>query len=336
MKTVIPDNYNPVLSVMETQQAIKYIRDTFQKEFGKEMNLLRISAQLFVTKSSGLNDNLNGIERPVGFDIQEIPDEKIEVVQSLAKWKRYALKKYGFHEHEGLYTNMNAIRRDEQLDNLHSVYVDQWDWEKVITKEERTEEVLEETVRTIFKIIKHMEHEVWYKYPQAVCHLADDVFFLTSQQLEDLYPDLSVKDRENAITREHKCVFIKKIGKPLTRSGRPHDGRAPDYDDWDLNGDLLFWLPSLNRALEISSMGIRVDEDSIVSQCKASHCEGRLSLPYHQMIQKKELPYTIGGGIGQSRLCMLLLNKAHVGEVQASIWPDDMIEECEKHNIHLL
>ncbi|MDY4809240.1 MAG: aspartate--ammonia ligase [Bulleidia sp.] len=336
MKTVIPDRYNPVLSVMETQQAIKYIRDTFQKEFGKEMNLLRISAPLFVTKSSGLNDNLNGIERPVGFDIQEIPDEKIEVVQSLAKWKRYALKKYGFHKHEGLYTNMNAIRRDEQLDNLHSVYVDQWDWEKVITKEERTEEVLEETVRTIFKIIKHMEHEVWYKYPQAVCHLADDVFFITSQQLEDLYPDLSVKDRENAITREHKCVFIKKIGKPLTRSGRPHDGRAPDYDDWDLNGDLLFWLPSLNRALEISSMGIRVDEESIVSQCKAAHCEGRLSLPYHQMIQKKELPYTIGGGIGQSRLCMLLLNKAHVGEVQASIWPDEMIEECEKHNIHLL
>lgn len=336
MKTVIPDRYNPVLSVMETQQAIKYIRDTFQKEFGKEMNLLRISAPLFVTKSSGLNDNLNGIERPVGFDIQEIPDEKIEVVQSLAKWKRYALKKYGFHEHEGLYTNMNAIRRDEQLDNLHSVYVDQWDWEKVITKEERTEEVLEETVRTIFKIIKHMEHEVWYKYPQAVCHLADGVFFITSQQLEDLYPDLSVKDRENAITREHKCVFIKKIGKPLTRSGRPHDGRAPDYDDWDLNGDLLFWLPSLNRALEISSMGIRVDEETIVSQCKAAHCEGRLSLPYHQMIQKKELPYTIGGGIGQSRLCMLLLNKAHVGEVQASIWPDEMIEECEKHNIHLL
>lgn len=336
MNLVIPKNYNPVLSVMETQQAIKYIRDTFQKEFGKEMNLLRISAPLFVTKSSGLNDNLNGIERPVSFDIQEIPDERIEVVQSLAKWKRYALKKYGFNVHEGLYTNMNAIRRDEQLDNLHSVYVDQWDWEKIITKEERTEEVLEETVRTIFKIIKHMEHEVWYKYPQAVCHLADDVFFITSQELEDLYPDLSVKDRENAITREHRCVFIKKIGKPLNRSQRPHDGRAPDYDDWDLNGDLLFWLPALNRALEISSMGIRVDENSIVSQCKAANCEGRLSLPYHQMIQNKELPYTIGGGIGQSRLCMLLLNKAHVGEVQASIWPDEMIDECEKHNIHLL
>lgn len=336
MHTVIPKNYDPVLSVMETQQAIKYIRDTFQKEFGKEMGLLRISAPLFVTKSSGLNDNLNGIERPVGFDVQEIPDERIEVVQSLAKWKRFALKKYGFNVHEGLYTNMNAIRRDEQLDNLHSVYVDQWDWEKVITKEERTEEMLQETVRTIFKIIKHMEHEVWYKYPQAVCHLADDVFFITSQELEDLYPDLSVKDRENAITRDKKCVFISKIGKPLKRSGRPHDGRAPDYDDWDLNGDLLFWLPALNRALEISSMGIRVDENSIVSQCRASHCEGRLTMPYHQMIQKCELPYTIGGGIGQSRLCMLLLNKAHVGEVQASIWPDEMVEECEKHNIHLL
>lgn len=336
MKLITPENYDPVLSVMETQEAIKYIRDTFQREFGKEMNLLRISAPLFVTNASGLNDNLNGIERPVSFDIQELPDQTIEVVQSLAKWKRYALKKYGFKEHEGLYTNMNAIRRDEQVDNLHSVYVDQWDWEKIITKEERCDEVLEATVRQIFKVIKHMEHEVWYKYPQAVCHLADDVYFITSQELEDRYPDLSVKDRENAITREYKCVFIKKIGHPLERSGRPHDGRAPDYDDWDLNGDLLFWLPSLNRALEVSSMGIRVDEDSIVSQCKDAHCEGRLTLPYHQMIQNKELPYTIGGGIGQSRLCMLLLNKAHVGEVQASIWPDEMVEECEKHNIHLL
>lgn len=336
MNLQIPENYDPVLNVKETQEAIKYIRDTFQREFGKEMNLLRISAPLFVTKSSGLNDNLNGIERPVSFDIQEMPGDKIEVVQSLAKWKRYALKKYGFEVHEGLYTNMNAIRRDELLDNLHSAYVDQWDWEKVITKEERTEKTLEATVRTIFKVIKHMEHEVWYKYPQAVCHLADDVFFITSQQLEDLYPDLSVKDRENAIVRDKKCVFIKHIGKPLKRSGKPHDGRAPDYDDWDLNGDLLFWLPSLQRALEISSMGIRVDEKSIVSQCKAANCEGRLTLPYHKMIVNKELPYTIGGGIGQSRLCMLLLNKAHVGEVQASIWPEEMIEGCEKHNIHLL
>jgi aspartate--ammonia ligase len=336
MNFQIPENYDPALSVRETQEAIKYIRDTFQKEFGREMNLLRISAPLFVTKSSGLNDNLNGVERPVGFDILEMPGEQIEVVQSLAKWKRYALKKYGFGVHEGLYTNMNAIRRDEELDNLHSVYVDQWDWEKVITKEERTEETLEETVRTIFKVIKHMEHEVWYKYPQAVCHLADDVFFITSQELEDRYPELSVKEREDAITKEKKCVFIKHIGHPLKRSGKPHDGRAPDYDDWNLNGDLFFWLPSLNRALEISSMGIRVDEDSIVSQCKAAGCEERLSLPYHKMIVNKELPYTIGGGIGQSRLCMLLLNKAHVGEVQASIWPDEMIANCQKNHIHLL
>ena len=249
MNLITPENYEPVLSVMQTQEAIKYIRDTFQREFGKELGLLRISAPLFVTKSSGLNDNLNGIERPVSFDIQELPDERIEVVQSLAKWKRFALKKYGFKEHEGLYTNMNAIRRDEIVDNLHSVYVDQWDWEKIITKEERTEEVLEATVKEIFKVIKHMEHEVWYKYPEAVCHLADEVYFITSQELEDRYPDLSVKDRENAITREHKCVFIKQIGHPLKRSGKPHDGRAPDYDDWNLNGDLLFWLPSLNRTL---------------------------------------------------------------------------------------
>lgn len=336
MKLTIPTNYDPVLTIRQTQEAIKYIRDTFQKEFGKEMNLSRISAPLFVTKKSGLNDNLNGIERPVSFDIQELGDERIEVVQSLAKWKRYALKKYDFHLHEGLYTNMNAIRRDEQLDNLHSVYVDQWDWEKVISKEERTQETLRNTVRTIFKVIKHMEHEVWYKYPQAVCHLADDVFFITSQELEDMYPELTVKERENAIVKEKKCVFIEKIGHPLQRSGKPHDGRAPDYDDWDLNGDLLFYLPCLDIALEISSMGIRVDEDSIVSQCKQANCEGRLVLPYHQMIINKELPYTIGGGIGQSRLCMLLLNRAHVGEVQASIWPDEMITECAKNKMYLL
>ncbi|MBR2676194.1 MAG: aspartate--ammonia ligase [Solobacterium sp.] len=336
MKLITPKGYDPVLSIRETQEAIKYIRDTFQKEFGKEMNLSRISAPLFVTKKSGLNDDLNGIERPVSFEMQEMSEERIEVVQSLAKWKRFALKKYGFTVHEGLYTNMNAIRRDELLDNTHSAYVDQWDWEKIITKKERTEETLEATVREIFKIIKHMEHEVWYKYPQAVCHLADDVFFITSQELEDRYPDLSVKDRETAITREKGCVFIKQIGWPLHRSNHPHDGRAPDYDDWNLNGDLLFWLPSLSTALEISSMGIRVDENSIVTQCRANHCEGRLSLPYHQMIQKKELPYTIGGGIGQSRLCMLLLNKAHVGEVQASIWPKEMVKACEKNNIPLL
>ena len=333
MDVQIPVNYDPVLTVRETQEAIKYIRDTFQREFGREMGLSRISAPLFVPRSTGLNDNLNGIERPVTFDIQEMPGDRIEVVQSLAKWKRFALKKYGFKVHEGLYTNMNAIRRDELLDNLHSVYVDQWDWEKVIRRDERTEEVLEATVRLIFKVIKHMEHEVWYKYPQAVCHLADDVFFIDSQELEDMYPDLKPKEREDIVTKEKGCVFIKRIGHPLKKSGKPHDGRAPDYDDWNLNGDLFFWLPSLECALEISSMGIRVDEESIVSQCKASHCEGRLILPYHKMIQNKELPYTIGGGIGQSRLCMLLLNKAHVGEVQASIWPEEMQKICAENNM---
>jgi aspartate--ammonia ligase len=336
MHITVPKNYDPVLDVRTTQDAIKYIRDTFQREFGKQLRLSRISAPLFLPKKSGLNDNLNGFERPVAFDMQEMPGETIEVVHSLAKWKRYALKKYDFHQHEGLYTNMNAIRRDEILDNLHSVYVDQWDWEKVISKDERTKETLETTVREIFKVIKHMEHEVWYKYPEAVCHLADDVFFITSQELENLYPDRTPKEREDAIVKDKKCVFIEQIGKPLKISGKPHDGRAPDYDDWDLNGDLLFWLPSLQIALEISSMGIRVDENSIVSQCKAARCEGRLSLPYHQMILNGQLPYTIGGGIGQSRLCMLLLNKAHIGEVQASVWPQEMIDTCAKHKMYLL
>lgn len=336
MHVIVPENYEPVLSVRETQEAIKYIRDTFQREFGKEMNLSRVSAPMFVTKASGLNDNLNGFERPVAFDAQDLPGERLEVVHSLAKWKRDALKKYGFAVHEGLYTNMNAIRRDELLDNLHSMYVDQWDWEKVIEKKERTKDTLEDTVRTICKIIKHMEHEVWYKYPQAVCHLGDEVFFITSQELEDMYPDLTPKERENKIVKEKQVVFIEQIGWPLKRSGKPHDGRAPDYDDWNLNGDLLYWLPSLQCALEITSMGIRVDEKSIVEQCRASHCEGRLSLPYHQHILNCELPYSIGGGIGQSRLCMLLLNKAHIGEVQASIWPDEMIRTCTEHNIPLL
>lgn len=335
MELILPENYDPVLTVRETQEAIKYIRDTFQKEFGKEMNLERISAPLFVPKSSGLNDNLNGIERPVSFDMMAIPGEDIEVVQSLAKWKRLALREYGFQPGEGLYTNMNAIRRDEELDNLHSCYVDQWDWEKVITKEERTEETLKDTVRTIFKIIKHMQHEVWYKYPDAVRHLPKEVTFITSQELEDRYPELSPKERENAVTKEYGCVFLMKIGDKLA-SGEPHDGRAPDYDDWQLNGDILFWFDYLNCALEISSMGIRVDEKSLDEQLKKSGCDDRRTLPYHKMLLNGELPYTIGGGIGQSRLCMLLLNRAHVGEVQASIWPEEMRSICREHKIFLL
>ena len=335
MSLILPEKYDPHLSVRETQEAIKYIRDTFQKEFGKEMNLERISAPLFVVKSSGLNDNLNGVERPVGFDIAGLPDEDIEVVQSLAKWKRMALKRYGFRPGEGLYTNMNAIRRDEELDNLHSCYVDQWDWEKVITKEDRTVETLKETVKNIFKIIKHMEHEVWYKYPHAVKRLPDQVTFITSEELEERYPDKAPKERENLITKEYGCVFVMKIGEKL-KSGVPHDGRAPDYDDWQLNGDILFWFDTLDCALEISSMGIRVDEKSLAEQLKKAGCEDRRNLPYHRMLLDGELPYTIGGGIGQSRLCMLLLNRAHVGEVQASLWPKEMRETRREHGIILL
>mgnify|MGYP000846452966 CR=1 FL=1 len=335
MNLIIPENYDPVLSLRQTQEAIKYIRDTFQKEFGRALMLERISAPLFVQKSSGLNDNLNGVEKPVSFKIKCFENDDIEVVHSLAKWKRMALKKYGFKMHEGLYTNMNAIRKDEEVDNLHSYYVDQWDWEKVIAKEERTEETLKRHVKKIFKVIKHMEHEVWYKYPHAVNRLPDKIHFFTSQELEDRYPDLTPNERETAICKELGCVFVMGVGCKL-KSGIKHDGRAPDYDDWNLNGDILFWFEPLQCALEISSMGIRVDEDTLVKQLKAENCLDRLKLPYHSQIVNKELPYTIGGGIGQSRLCMLLLKKVHVGEVQASIWPQEMIDECTKHNINLL
>ena len=333
---IIPKDYDPKLSIRETQEAIRYIRETFQDEFGKEMGLNRVSAPMYVEKSSGINDNLNGYEKPVSFTMKDMPGETIEVVHSLAKWKRMALKKYGFGLHEGLYTNMNAIRKDEDLDNFHSSYVDQWDWEKVISKDERNEKTLKETVELIFKVVKHMEHEVWYKFPNAVYHLPDKIHFITSQELEDKYPELEdAKDRENAICKELGCVFVMQIGDVL-KSGKRHDGRAPDYDDWKLNGDILFWYEPLQCALELSSMGIRVDEDSIVEQSKKTGDEDRLKLQYHKMILNKELPYTIGGGIGQSRLCMLLLGKAHVGEVQASIWPDEMLKKCEENDIHIL
>ena len=333
---IIPKDYDPKLSIRETQEAIRYIRETFQDEFGKEMGLNRVSAPMYVEKSSGINDNLNGYEKPVSFTMKDMPGETIEVVHSLAKWKRMALKKYGFGLHEGLYTNMNAIRKDEDLDNFHSSYVDQWDWEKVISKDERNEKTLKETVELIFKVVKHMEHEVWYKFPNAVYHLPDKIHFITSQELEDKYPELEdAKDRENAICKELGCVFVMQIGDVL-KSGKRHDGRAPDYDDWKLNGDILFWYEPLQCALELSSMGIRVDEDSMVEQLKKTGDEDRLKLQYHKMILNKELPYTIGGGIGQSRLCMLLLGKAHGGEVQASIWPDEMLKKCEENGIHIL
>ncbi|MFC6260616.1 aspartate--ammonia ligase [Levilactobacillus fujinensis] len=335
MHLIIPKDYDPKLSVKETQAAIRYIRETFQEEFGKQLNLSRLSAPMFVEKSTGLNDNLNGVEKPVSFTMADMGDETIEIVHSLAKWKRVALQRYGFNMHEGLYTNMNAIRKDEDLDNYHSAYVDQWDWEKVISKDERTIETLQTTVRTIFKVIKHMEHEVWYKFPQAVHHLPDEIHFVTTQELEDMYPTMTPKERENAITKKLGCVFLMKIGGAL-KSGKRHDGRAPDYDDWEMNGDILFWYEPLNQSMEISSMGIRVDAAAMLKQLKIAHAEDRLSLPYHKMVMNEEVPFTIGGGIGQSRLCMLLLGKAHVGEVQAALWPQEMITKCEAGNIHLL
>lgn len=336
MSLILPTNYDPKLSVRDTEHAIRFIRETFQDEIGKELNLQRMSAPMFVEKGTGLNDNLNGVERPVSFDAKSLPGETIEIVHSLAKWKRFALKKYGFKMHEGLYTNMNAIRRDEDVDNFHSIYVDQWDWEKVIAKEERTEETLRKVVRQIFKVIKHLEDEVWYKYPQAVYHLPDDIHFVTTQELEDEYPDLTPMEREEKACQKWGCIFVEKIGGPLNLSGKPHDGRAPDYDDWSLNGDIVFWYEPLKTRLEISSMGIRVDEDAMRRQLKAAGCEDRAKLPFHHELLAGKLPYTIGGGIGQSRLCMLLLGKAHVGEVQASIWPAEMVQECEAHHIHLL
>ena len=336
MSLVIPRDYDPKLSIRETEAAIRYIRETFQDEISQELNLQRMSAPMFVEKSTGLNDNLNGIEQPVSFTMAGLPGETIEVVHSLAKWKRYALKRYGFGMHEGLYTNMNAIRKDEELDNYHSIYVDQWDWEKVIAKEERTEETLKRTVRQIFKVIKHMEHEVWYKYPQAVHHLPDQVHFITTQELEDRWPELTPLERENRIAKEYGAVFVMQIGGKLRQSQEPHDGRAPDYDDWELNWDLLFWYEPLQSRIEISSMGIRVSEESMRKQLKLAHAEERKDLPFHKMLLNGELPYTIGGGIGQSRLCMLLLGKAHIGEVQASLWPEDMLAQCAAAGIQIL
>jgi aspartate--ammonia ligase len=336
MSLIIPANYEPKLSIRETEEAIRYIRETFQDEIGKELNLQRMSAPMFVEQSTGLNDNLNGTEAPVSFTMKDLPGETIEIVHSLAKWKRFALKKYGFGLHEGLYTNMNAIRKDEDLDNFHSIYVDQWDWEKVIAKEERTEETLRATVRQVFKVIKHMEHEVWYKFPQAVYHLPDEIHFVTTQELEDRWPDLTPMEREDKIAKEQGCVFVMKIGDKLQRSGEPHDGRAPDYDDWSLNGDIIFWYEPLQTKLEVSSMGIRVDEQSMAEQLAKANATDRAELPFHRDLLAGKMPYTIGGGIGQSRLCMLLLGKAHVGEVQASIWPEAMKEECAKAKIQLL
>ena len=337
MKTVIPEGYKSILSIYDTQKAISLLKRLFEDRLGALLNLYRVSAPLFVEESSGLNDNLNGVERPVGFDILR-SDKHAEVVQSLAKWKRLALKRYGFYPGKGLYTDMNAIRRDEdELDNLHSVYVDQWDWEKVILPENRNLDYLKSTVMDIVEAICDTQDTMQAIYPQlqSLGKLDRRVSFVTSQQLEDAYPELTPKQRENAYLREHKTAFIIGIGGAL-RSGQKHDGRAPDYDDWDLNGDIMFWDDVLGCAMEVSSMGIRVDPASLDRQLSIAGCDERRELPYHKMLLAGELPLTIGGGIGQSRLSMLLLGKAHIGEVQASVWDDETTAACERAGILLL
>lgn len=331
---MIPKGYKSLLSLKQTEIGIKKVKDFFEKDLAIQLNLTRVSAPLFVLQSSGLNDTLNGVERPVSFDIKDI-DGNYEIVHSLAKWKRFALKHYGFEHNEGLYTDMNAIRRDEDTDNIHSVYVDQWDWEKVIYKSERTVETLKSTVRSIYSALKHTERYIANEYEFADIYLPDEIFFITSQELEDLYPDKTPKEREYAIAKDKGAVFLMQIGGDL-KSGKPHDGRAPDYDDWSLNGDIIVYYPVLDISLELSSMGIRVDEDALLSQLKIRGKEENAKLPFQKALLEGELPYTIGGGIGQSRICMYFLRKAHVGEVQSSVWPKEMLDECKKQEINIL
>ena len=333
-KIFIPEGYKPSLSSYDTQLAIEFIKHGFQKALSKALTLKRVSAPLFVVGSSGLNDNLSGSERPVSFDVPAVKTDA-EVVHSLAKWKRLALKKYGFSLHEGLVTDMNAIRRDEELDNIHSVYVDQWDWEKVIEADDRNLEYLKDTVRKIVGAICDVSDALKSQFPALTAEICREVTFITAQELEDLYPKLSPSDRETALVKEKKTVFVMQIGAPL-KSGEVHSKRAPDYDDWTLNGDLLLYNEVLDSALEISSMGIRVDKKALDSQLKAANCDYRRELPFHQMLLNDELPLTIGGGIGQSRLCMLLMGRAHIGEVQSGIWDAETVKVCEEKGVPLL
>lgn len=333
-KTYVKPGYQPMLGLYDTQTAIGILKKSFEKHLSQALNLKRVSAPLFVDPATGLNDNLNGFERAVSFDIKET-NTNAEVVHSLAKWKRMALHKYKFNVGEGIYTDMNAIRRDEEMDNVHSIYVDQWDWEKVISREDRTETYLKDTVQAIVNSIVNTLEELKKDYPQLKLTLSKDVSFVTSQELEDMYPSLSSKEREHEYLKKHKTAFIMKIGETLA-SGEKHDGRAPDYDDWTLNGDIVFWNDVLNTAFEVSSMGIRVDAKAMDYQLKKENCEDRRTLPFHKMILEDTLPLTIGGGIGQSRLCMLLLEKIHIGEVQSSIWDMDTIKNCEAAGIPLL
>lgn len=332
---ILPKNYNPRMSVRETEKAIKFVKDAFQRNFVRNFGFERVSAPLFVVSKSGVNDDLNGVERAVRFDILEQDGREAEIVHSLAKWKRMALKKYGFREGEGLYTDMNAIRRDDKCDNTHSIYVDQWDWEMVIGKEQRTPEFLKMVVSRIVGAIVDTLEETKKAFPVIDLKLKREVTFITTQELLDRYPDLDGHGRETAAAKEYGTMFLMNIGGALT-NGKPHDGRAPDYDDWTLNGDILFYDEILGESLEISSMGIRVDAASLVRQLEIAGANERLSHEYHKQIMAGELPLTIGGGIGQSRLCMLLLQKAHVGEVQVSLWPDEMRERCDAAQIRLL
>lgn len=332
---IIPEDYHSELNLHDTQVGIKTVKDFFQNLLAERMNLLRVSAPLFVTPGSGLNDNLNGVERPVTFGIKEQGDAEAEIVHSLAKWKRYALKKYGFEVGEGLYTDMSAIRRDEDTDNIHSIYVDQWDWEKIIARSDRNIETLKSTVRDIYKVLRKTEKYMAIRYDYIEEILPHDIYFLTTQELEDMYPDKTPKEREYLIAKEKGAICLMQIGD-LLASGQKHDGRAPDYDDWALNADIIVYYPVLDIALELSSMGIRVDEESLMSQLKKAGCEERASLPFQKAILDKELPYTIGGGIGQSRICMFFLRKAHIGEVQSSLWPEDVMAECAARGVQLL
>ena len=332
-KLYIPDGYSSHLTVRQTELAIKKVKDFFERDLAIGLNLTRVSAPLFVESTSGLNDTLSGVERPVDFSV--FSGERFEIVQSLAKWKRMALKQYDFKVGEGLYTDMNAIRRDEETDNIHSLFVDQWDWEKIITKEQRTIETLKKAVTNIYAAIRHTENYIVDDYNFIESFLPEDITFITTQELEDKYPNLTPKEREYRASKEYGAIFLMQIGGKL-RSGVAHDGRAPDYDDWSLNGDLIVYYPVLDIALELSSMGIRVDEEALARQIKERGCEERRDLPFHKALLAGELPYTIGGGIGQSRICMFFLRKAHIGEVQSSFWPKDVVSECEKRGITLL
>ncbi|AUO15630.1 aspartate--ammonia ligase [Clostridium taeniosporum] len=331
---IVPEGYKSKNSLIETEIHIKKIKDFFERALAESLNLIRVSAPLFVQPETGMNDNLNGSERPVSFDVLATGKD-VQIVHSLAKWKRYSLHRYGFKPGEGLYTDMNAIRRDEDLDNIHSIYVDQWDWEKIINKEDRNLNTLKDTVKKIYSVFKKAEDFACKELLDQEKFLPEDIFFITTQELEDMYPGKTAKEREDLIAKEKGAVFIMQIGG-LLKSGEKHDGRSPDYDDWTMNGDIIFYYPVLDRAFEVSSMGIRVDEKALERQLKEANCEERKNLEFHKMLLDGKLPYTIGGGIGQSRICMFFLRKAHIGEVQASIWDEKNLTICEKHNIRLL